>query len=101
MKFFYFTLLLTVVIFTGIIVVFMDVKQEIEQVMVEEQKCFDEIKRLDLLQEQVDRVEEILLSYEDGMRALELVLENNKGYYLYQELGVVVMCHEEYLRRGR
>ena len=48
----------------------------------------------------LDSIEEKIYSYEDAMEAISLVLERNSGYYLYQELGVVVMSHDEYLRRG-
>ena len=50
--------------------------------------------------DQLDSIEDKIYSYEDAMEAISLVLERNSGYYLYQELGVVVMSHDEYLRRG-
>ncbi len=49
---------------------------------------------------QLEKMEEKINSYEDAMEAIALVLERNTGYFLYQELGVVVMSHDEYLRRG-
>ncbi len=48
----------------------------------------------------LDSIETKVYSYEDAMEAIALVLERNSGYFLYQELGVVVMSHDEYLRRG-
>ena len=50
--------------------------------------------------DQLDVIEAKVYSYEDAMEAISLVLERNSGYFLYQELGVVVMSHDEYLRRG-
>ncbi len=50
--------------------------------------------------DQLERIEQQVISYEDGMEAIALVLERNTGYYLYQELGVVVMSHEYYLKKG-
>ncbi len=51
--------------------------------------------------ERMDSIEKKVYSYEDGMEAIALVLERNSGYFLYQELGVVVMSHDEYLRRDK
>ncbi len=49
--------------------------------------------------DRLDAIEAKVYSYEDAMEAISLVLERNTGYMLYQELGVVVMSHDEYLRR--
>ncbi len=50
--------------------------------------------------DQLERIEQQVISYTDGMEAIALVLEKNTGYYLYQELGVVVMSHDYYLKKG-
>ena len=74
-----------------------DLRDEVDRRQVEEYK---QAERLKMIDRRLSDIENILLSYEDGIRAIEVIIEGNEGYYMYQDLGLVVMSKEKYISLG-